>query len=75
MADPKFSEVFPVGSQVRCESEMWPGKWEDGTVVGHLETRFGTSWAIRIETPTALVDYDYRFLDEDPHLSLVRKVK
>jgi len=75
MAEQKFSEIFPVGSKVRCESEAWPGKWEDGEVKEHLETRFGVSWAIRIETETALVDFDYRYLDADPHLSLVRKVK
>lgn len=81
-----FSQVFPVGAKVRCESEMWAGKWERGTVLAHLETRYGISWAIRIETEDvykdgelvrrgAIVDYDYRFLDVDPHLSLVRLEK
>ncbi len=71
-----FSEVFPEGAKVRCESEMYPGKWEYGTVVAHLETRYSVSWAIRIETEDgATVDYDYRYLDTDPHNSLVRLVK
>ncbi len=75
MAVVNFSEFFPVGTPVRCESEMWPGKWEHGKVVDHLETRFGISWAIRIETEDgAIVDYDYRYLDTDTHNSLVRLV-
>jgi len=78
MERPNFEDVFPVGARVRCESEMWPGKWEYGTVKEHLETRFNVSWALRIETEgehPALVDYDYRFLDVDPRNSLVRLVK
>jgi len=78
---PNYQEFFPVGAKVRCESEIWPGKWERGTVEAHLETRFGVSWAIRIRLDDAdgehgsLVDYDYRYLDTDPHNSLVRLVK
>jgi hypothetical protein len=72
----EFSQMFPIGTKVCCESEMWPGKWERGTVMAHLETRHNVSWAIRIETEEgAIVDYDYRFLDPDPHLSLVRLAK
>jgi len=63
-----FEMIFPVGTKVLCESEMWPGKWEAGIVKAHLETRYGVSWAIRIELESddprldgALVDYDYRF--------------
>lgn len=70
-----FEEIFPIGAKVRCESEMYPGKWEYGVVKAHLETRHNVSWAIRIETDTAIVDYDYRYLDADPHNSLVRLVK
>lgn len=76
-----FEEIFPVGAKVRCESEMFPGKWEYGVVSAHLETRYGESWALRVEMKSedprmdgALVDYDYRLLDSDPHNSLVRLV-
>jgi hypothetical protein len=76
-----FEAIFPVGTRVSCESEMYPGKWDYGEVKAHLETRYGISWAIRIELESAdprrdgaLVDYDYRFLDSDPHNSLVRRV-
>ncbi len=75
MAEQNFEEIFPVGAKVRCESEMYPGKWEYGTVVEHKETRYGVSWAISIETDTNIVDYDYRYLDSDPKLSLVRLIK
>lgn len=76
MSKPDFSEVFPVGAKVRCENEMWEGKWDRGVVNSHLETRHGVSWAVRIELEDgSLVDYDYRFLDTDPHNSLVRLVK
>ena len=82
MSYPDFESIFPVGAKVRCESEMYPGKWEYGTVKGHLETRHNVSWAIRIKMESddprmdgAIVDYDYRFLDVDPHNSLVRLVK
>ena len=81
MTERDFSEIFPVGAKVRCESEMWPGKWDCGVVREHIETRYGVSWAIRIAIESddprmdgAVVDYDYRFLDEDPHNSLVRLI-
>ncbi len=71
-----FEEIFPEGAKVRFESEMWPGKWEHGTVDSHRETRYGVSWAIRIESEEGeMVDFDYRYLDIDPKLSLVRLVK
>jgi hypothetical protein len=77
-----FETIFPAGSKVMCESEMYPGKWEYGVVVAHLETRYSLTWAIRVKFESddprldgALVDYDYRFLDSDPHNSLVRIVK
>jgi hypothetical protein len=73
---PDYEQVFPVGAKVRCENECWPGRWDRGTVKEHLETRFNVSWAIRIETEAGeLVDFDYRYLDVDPHNSLVRLVK
>ncbi len=71
-----FVEVFPEGARVRFESEMWPGKWEYGKVDSHRETRYGVSWAIRIESDAGeMVDFDYRYLDINPKLSLVRLVK
>jgi hypothetical protein len=72
-----FEAFFPVGARVRCENEMWPGKWDYGFVQEHLETRFNVSWAIRIRTDAGeLVDFDYRYLDsEDQRNSLVRLVK
>ncbi len=70
-----FEEIFPVGAKVRCESEMYPDKWEYGVVVAHNRSCYNDRMGIRIETDTALVDYDYRYLDANPHNSLVRLVK
>ena len=39
---PDFSEIFPVGSRVRCESEMWEKRPDEyGTVAEHLCNRYG----------------------------------
>lgn len=70
-----FEEIFPVGVRVRCESEMYPGKWEYGVVKAHSLSRYNDRMGIVIETDTALVEYDYRYLDSNPHNSLVRLVK
>ena len=77
-----FEELFPVGAKVRCESEMYPGKWDRGVVEAHLLSRYNDRWGIRIRLESdieqldgALIDYDYRYLDSDPHNSLVRLVK
>lgn len=81
MGEIDFSALFPVGAKVRCENEMWPGKWDDGIIEAHLETRYGMSWAIQIKIESdnphldgMLVVYDYRYLDVHPHNSLVRLV-
>lgn len=80
MTNEAIRTLFPVGARVLCESEMYQGKWERGEVVGHLETRYGVSWALSVRLDSedvrldgALVDYDYRFLDSNPHNSLVRR--
>lgn len=78
-----IENFFPIGTKVRCESEMYPGKWDRGVVDSHRETRYGVSWAIRIRLEDknpiidgSLVDFDYRYLDiEDQRNSLVRKVR
>lgn len=77
-----FEEIFPVGAKVRCESEMYPGKWEYGTVLKHSQSRYNQRMGISIQMESddprmdgAIVEYDYRYLDSDPHNSLVRLVK
>ncbi len=71
-----FSEIFPVGAKVRCESEAFPGRWEYGTVEGFRVTRHTgePSLVVKMEDGE-LVDYAPWYLDVDPHNSLVRLVK
>lgn len=76
MARTDFASFFPVGASVRFESEMWPGKWEYGKVLAHWDRPGEHSGQMRIQAENgALVDFDWRYLDTDPHLSLVRLVK
>jgi len=76
MAYENYEELFPVGAKVRCENEAFPGHWEYGVVDSHRETRYGVSWAIRIDLEDGgYADFDYRYLDADPKLSLVRLIK
>lgn len=77
--EPNYEQLFPVGARVICESEMWPGKWERGVVVAHNRSRYNDRMSVRIrleadneQSDGALVDYDYRYLDANPHHSLVR---
>jgi len=82
MTEPDFEQTFPVGAKVRCENEMWPGHWDYGVVEKHDRSRYNDRMGIiiRIESENEnkngmLVEYDYRYLDKDPHNSLVRLVK
>lgn len=75
---PNFEEFFPVGQRVVCESE-WQRKLYTGTVAIHRLNSFGEpQWiGIRLDDDppgSVLCEYDYRYLDIDPHRSLVRKV-
>ena len=78
---PDFSEIFPVGSRVRCESEMWEKRPDEyGTVAEHIQNRYGTPQWIGIRLDDALpgevdVVYDYRYLDADMRRSMVKLVK
>lgn len=78
---PDFEEFFPVGQRVRCQSEMWEKRPEmTGTVEGHRLNSYGNpQWmAVRLdpdECGSALVEYDYRYLDiEDSRNSLVKRI-
>ena len=63
-------ELFAVGAKVRFESEMYEGKWEYGEVTGHTEHNL-----FILSDDGEQVAYDYRYLDTNPHNSLVRLVK
>ena len=70
-----YTEFFKEGAQVRFENEAFPGKWEYGKVHSHYQ-RYGRSDTLRIEAESGeMVDFDYRYLDINPHNSLVRLVK
>jgi len=78
---PDFEAFFPVGTRVRCKSEMWEKKAEEyGTVVQHRLNSFGRPQWIGIQMDSdpegsALTEYDYRYLDcEDSRNSLVKRV-
>lgn len=78
---PDFEAFFPVGTRVRCKSEMWEKKEEEyGAVVRHRRNSYGIpQWiGIRMDNDpegTALTEYDYRYLDtEDSRNSLVKRV-
>jgi hypothetical protein len=77
----EFEEFFPIGAKVRCENECFPGKWDYGMVECHKLNRYGEAqWiSIRLHDDRLNVDYfadfDYRYLDTNPHNSLVRIVK
>lgn len=81
MLETSFSEIFPIGAKVRCENEMWPGHWDRGVVGGHRRNACGVSQWIKIKLHDDeldceyFVEFDYRYLDVDPHNSLVRLVK
>lgn len=73
----KYPEVFPVGSEVRCELEWEPGKWKRGTVSHYQENGHGVPRWMFIELEDGTVaEYDFHWIDvEDPRNSLVRKAK
>lgn len=75
--EPDFQDLFPVGARVRVENEMWPGHWEYGVVRYHRLNRYGMlQWVgVQLDEWECATEIDYRYLDTDPHLSLVRLVK
>ena len=81
MPKPDFTEVFPVGARVRCESEMWEGRpTEYGTVESHRENQWGEPQWLTVHIDDdgygdQHVEYDYRYLDTDMKRSMVKVVK
>lgn len=78
---PDFEAFFPIGCRVRCKSEMWDKRPEEyGTVVRHRYNSYGVPQWIGIHIDdhsegSALVEYDYRYLDmEDSRNSLVKRI-
>ena len=66
---------FPIGAKVRFENEAFAKHWEYGIVTAHTQ-----SWTegdgIRIRDEEGYpVEFDLRYLDIDPKLSLVRLIK
>lgn len=81
MADKQYAtedeifEHFPIGSRVRFENEAFPGHWEYGTVESHSQRgQYGAGLRIK-DAEGYPVEFDYRYLDTNPHNSLVRLVK